>query len=200
MTTFVTTDEFDILKAQMQVLRSHLEHNEIISQQMLDATVKAEVKSIVGNRRSFLTTMIVDLLMCAYFVWIYLSRPGAMSTPMLIATVCWCLLWVLVAWSHYRTNMRERLLNDSLTEAALDLVKVKQQNLRQARLTIVASIAWIGVLLWETWDDLSQNPEHGLFVGLILLFVAYNVNSRMQKIHRTTTDLLRQIDEVKKES
>lgn len=199
MTTFVTTDEFDILKTQMQVLRSHLEHNEIISQQMLDATIKAEVKTIIGKRRSFMTTIIVDLLMCVYFVWIYFNRPGAMSTPMLIATICWCLLWVFVAWSHYCQNMRERLLNDSLTEVALDLVKVKRQNLRQAYLTIVASIAWVSVMLWETWDDLSHNPEHCLFVGFILLFVFYCVGSRMQKIHRTTTSLLQQIEEVKKE-
>lgn len=94
--------------------------------------------------------------------------------------------------------MRERLLNDSLTEAALDLVKVKQQNLRQARLTIAASIVWLGVLFWETWDDISQNPEHCLFVCFIIFFVSYCVSSRMQKIHRTTTNLLQQIEEVKK--
>lgn len=198
MTTFATTDELDILKAQMQVLRSHLQQNEIISQEMLDATVKAEVKTIIGKRRSFLLTMIADTLMCAYFIWIYFSRPGFMSTLFLVTTICWCLFWVLVAWHQYRQNMRDRLLNDSLTEAALDLVKVKQQNLRQARLTIIASIVWLVVLFWETWDDISHSPEHCLFVCMIIFFVGYSVSSRLQKVHRTTTSLLRQIEEVKK--
>lgn len=197
MTTFATTDELDILKAQMQVLRSHLQQNEIISQEMLDATVKAEVKSIMGKRRSFLITMIVDTLMCAYFVWIYFSRPGFMSPLFLVATICWCMLWVFVAWRQYCQNMRERLLNDTLTEAALDLVKVKQQNLRHAYLTIIASIAWVCVLFWETWDEISQNPEQCLMVCFILCFVLYCVSSRMMKIHRTTTSLIRQIEEIK---
>ena len=198
MTTYATTDELDILKAQMQVLRAHLQNNEIISKEMLEATVKAEVKNTMGKRRSFLMTMIVDTLMGVYFVWIYLSRPGTMSTLFLIATLCWCLLWVAVAYLQYRQNMRERLLNDSLTEAALDLAKVKKQNLRMAYLTIAASVVWIGVLFYETWDELSQ-PLPCLFVCMILLFVSYNVSSRMQKIHRTATDLLRQIEEVKKD-
>lgn len=140
MTTFATTDELDVLKAQMQVLRAHLQNNEIVSKEMLEATVKAEVKNIMGKRKSFMTTMIVDTLMDVYFAWIYLSRPDSMSTIFLIATLCWCLLWVVVAYCQYRQNMRDRLLNDSLTEAALDLAKVKKQNLRLAYLTIAASI------------------------------------------------------------
>lgn len=197
MTTFATTDELDVLKAQMQVLRAHLQNNEIVSKEMLEATVKAEVKNIMGKRKSFLTTMIVDALMGVYFTWIYLSRPGSMSTIFLIATLCWCLLWVVVAYCQYRQNMRDRLLNDSLTEAALDLAKVKKQNLRLAYLTIAASIVWIGVLFYETWDELSQ-PLPCVFVSMIIFFVAYCVSSRMQKIHRATTELLRQIEDVKK--
>lgn len=198
MTTFATSDELDILKAQMQVLRSHLQNNEIISQQMLEATVKAEVKNIVGNRRSFLITMVVDTLMGVYFAWIYFSRPDFMSTPFFVATMCWCLLWVYVAYRQYRQNMRDRLLNDSLTDAALDLARVKQQNLRLAIVTAAASLVWVGILLWETWGDISESPEHCLAVCFILFFVFYCVSSRMQKVHRTTTDLLRQIEEVKR--
>lgn len=198
MTTFVTTDEFDILKAQMQVLRSHLQQNELISQEMLDATVKAEVKNIVGKRRSFLITMVVDLLMAVYFAWIHFSRPDFMSTTFFIATMCWCLLWVYVAYRQYRQNMRERLLNDSLTDAAQDLAHVKQQNLRLAILTAAASVAWVAVLLWETWAEISQSFEQCIAVFFIFFFVFFNVSNRMVKIHRTTTSLLRQIEEVKK--
>lgn len=197
MTTFVTTDELDILKAQMQVLRSHLKDNEIISKEMLEATVKAEAKNITGKRMSFLTTMIVDTLMGIYFAWIYFSRPGFMSTTFLIATLCWCLLWVVVAYLQYRENMQDRLLNDSLTEAATDLMKLKKQNLRLAYLTIAATIAWLCILFYETWEELSQ-PIPCLLVCMIIFFVTFCVSSKMQKIHRTTSDLMRQIEEVKK--
>lgn len=94
--------------------------------------------------------------------------------------------------------MRERLLSDSLTDAAQDLAHVKQQNLRLAILTAAASVAWVAVLLWETWAEISQSFEQCIAVFFIFFFVFFNVSNRMVKIHRTTTSLLRQIEEVKK--
>lgn len=197
MTTFANTDELEVLKAQMQVLRAHLQNNEIVSSEMFDATIKAEIKNITGKRKSFILTMVVDSLMGIYFAWIYFSRPGFMSTLFLVSTLCWCLLWVFVAFLQYRQNMRDRLLNDSMTEVVKDLITLKQQNLRVAYLSIVASVAWLSVLFYETWDDISHNAEHCIIVCLILFFVSYSVSSRIQKTHRTINHLLRQIQEVK---
>lgn len=37
-------NEFDVMKSQMQVLKNHLSDSEIVSREMLDATIKSSAK------------------------------------------------------------------------------------------------------------------------------------------------------------
>lgn len=196
MTTFVTTDELDILKAQMQVLRNHLHDSEIISKEMLEATVKTSVKQMVGKRSSFLTTLVVDVLMMAWWTYFYLHTD--MGTPFYMASVIWFLLWASVSIIGYRQNMRDQLLNSSLTDAASNLVKLKKQNLNMAKLSVVASIIWLGFLFNEIWGDISQNLDHAIIVFIIVFMALSIVANKMVNINRTCTDLIRQIDDLKK--
>lgn len=196
MTTFVTTDELDILKAQMQVLRNHLHDSEIISKEMLEATVKTSVKQMVGKRSSFLTTLVVDFLMMAWWTYFYLHTD--MGTPFYMASVIWFLLWASVSMIGYRQNMRDQLLNSSLTDAASNLVKLKKQNLNMAKLSVVASIIWLGFLFNEIWGDISQNLDHAIIVFIIVFMALSIVANKMVNINRTCTDLIRQIDDLKK--
>lgn len=196
MTTFVTTDELDILKAQMQVLRNHLHDSEIISKEMLEATVKTSVKQMVGKRSSFLTTLVVDVLMMAWWTYFYLHTD--MGTPFYMASVIWFLLWASVSMIGYRQNMRDQLLNSSLTDAASNLVKLKKQNLNMAKLSVVASIIWLGFLFNEIWGDISQNLDHAIIVFIIVFMALSIVANKMVNINRTCTDLIRQIDDLKK--
>lgn len=195
MTTFATTDELDVLKAQMNVLRTHLQNNEIISKEMLEATLKAEVKHLVGKRSFYLRTMVIDLLMIGWWTWFYMHTE--MGMPFYVASVVWFLLWAGVAFKDYRQNMRDQLLNASLTDAALHLVNLKKQNLNMAKLKVVATIIWLGFLFNELWGVLSDTYIC-LSVSLMIFIVTYFTSAKMQQIHRTTTDLLRQIDELKK--
>lgn len=50
MFTLVQKDELDALKAQMQVLKSHLSNSDIVSDEMLETTIKSSARSLTGKR------------------------------------------------------------------------------------------------------------------------------------------------------
>ena len=167
-------NEFDEMKSQMQVLKNHLSDSEIVSREMLDATIKSSAKNLISKRLWNVVAIVTVLLMAA--------------------TIVWCVFLALVNFRQYKDNFRERLLDGSVTDTVGTVSRWKLQNLRQGISIAVATVIWSAFCLNEIWADITTDISHLVFVAVLYIFVLSTVGGRYHRIHKVTTDLLKQID------
>lgn len=55
-------------------------------------------------------------------------------------------------------------------------------------------VIWSAFCLNEIWADITTDISHLLFVAVLYIFVLSTVGGRYHRIHKVTTDLLKQID------
>lgn len=183
-------DDLEVMKAQMQVLKRHLADNEIVSNEMLEATVKARVRSLTSRRVWNIVGIVINV---AIMVLIVVCMHNMFSTVFLAATTVWCLFWIAVNISQYRDNMRDALLTDTLIDTAQKITRWRRQNSRHFLAAMLASVVWIGFLMREIWGDIIARPDHAVGVAIIIVFVMANVIKRYRKVEKTTEELLEQI-------
>ena len=66
-------NEFDEMKSQMQVLKNHLSDSEIVSREMLDATIKSSAKNLISKRLWNIVAIVAVLLMAGFIAYVCLS-------------------------------------------------------------------------------------------------------------------------------
>lgn len=196
MLTDTQKNEFDELKSQMQVLKNHLSDNEIVSTEMLDATIKSSVKNLTSKRLWNVVAIVAVLLLAGYITYVCLGLHKC-SVLFMIATVIWCLFLALVNRQQYKDNFRDRLLDGDLAETVSTVSRWKLQNLRQGISIAVATVIWSAFCLYEIWDDIVSEPSHAAFVAILYVFVFCNVGGHYHRVHKVTTSLLKQIDEIR---
>ena len=184
-------DDLEVMKAQMQVLKRHLADNEIVSNEMLEATVKARVRSLTARRVWNIVSIAADL---AIMVLIVVCMHSAFSTMFLAATTVWCLFWMFINICQYRDNVRDALLTDTLIDTAQKITRWRKQNSRHFLAAMLASVAWIGFLMREIWSDIVARQDHAVGVAIIIVFVMATVIKRYRNIDKATNELLEQIN------
>jgi len=189
-------NEFDVLKSQMQVLKNHLSDSEIVSNEMLDATIKSSVKSLISKRLWNIVAIVTVLLMAGYIIYVCLALHKC-SVMFMAATIVWSVFLALVNRQQYKDNFRDRLLDGSVTDTVSTLSRLKLQNLRQGISIAVATVIWSAFCLCEIWDDIISEPSHAVFVVILYIFVLGNVGGHYHRVHKVTTSLLKQIDELR---
>lgn len=186
-------NEFDEMKSQMQVLKNHLSDSEIVSREMLDATIKSSAKNLISKRLWNIVSIVTVLLMAGFIAYVCLSLHKC-SVLFMTATIVWCVFLALVNFRQYKDNFRERLLDGSVTDTVGTVSRWKLQNLRQGISVAVATVIWSAFCLNEIWADITTDISHLVFVAVLYIFVLSTVGGRYHRIHKVTTDLLKQID------
>lgn len=131
-------NELDEMKSQMQVLKNHLSDSEIVSREMLDATIKSSAKNLISKRLWNIVAIVTVLLMAGLIAYVCLSLHKC-SVLFMAATIVWCVFLALVNFRQYKDNFRERLLDGSVTDTVGTVSRWKLQNLRQGISIAVAT-------------------------------------------------------------
>ena len=199
MLTDTQKNEFDTLKSQMKVLKNHLSDNEIISKEMLESTVKSSVRNLTSKRLWNIVAIVAVLLLAGFIAYVCLSLHKC-GVLFMNATIVWCVFLALVNLWQYKDNFRDRLLDGSVTDTVGTVSRWKLQNLRQGISIAVATVIWSAFCLNEIWDDIVSEPSHAVFVVVLYIFVLGYVGGRYHRVHKVTTSLLKQIDELQHKS
>src|SRR5574344_725510 len=93
-------NEFDEMKSQMQVLKNHLSDSEIVSREMLDATIKSSAKNLISKRLWNIVAIVAVLLMAGFIAYVCLSLHKC-SVLFMAATIVWCVFLALVNFRTY---------------------------------------------------------------------------------------------------
>ena len=189
-------NEFDEMKSQMQVLKSHLSDSEIVSKEMLDATIKSSAKNLISKRLWNIVAIVTVLLMAGFITYVCLSLHKC-SVLFMAATIVWCIFLALVNFQQYKDNFRDRLLDGSVTDTVGTVARWKLQNLRQGISIAVATVIWSAFCLNEIWADITADISHAVFVAVLYIFVLGDVGGRYHRTHKVTSDLLKQIDSLR---
>ena len=196
MTTIIDSNEFEVMKAQMQVLKNFADNHEVIPQKMLDATIKANVKTLTAKRSYSIIGMLATVFIICNQLYVHFVL-GKGSLIFTIATVLWGFLCFWLGYRYYKLNIRENIMSDSLTETAAQITKWKNLNNSNMLYAAIGLVIWMVFLFFETGSDLMQNLEHAIFVFILCTFVIGSVVSRWKKVNKATDEMLKMIDEIK---
>ena len=196
MLTDTQKNELDVLKSQMQVLKNHLSDNEIVSREMLDVAIKSSAKSLTSKRLWNIVAIAAVLLMAGFIAYVCLSLHKC-RVLFMAATIVWCVFLALVNLQQYKDNIRGQLLDGTVADTVGTLSRWKLQNLRQGISIAVATVIWSAFCLNEICDDIISEPSHAVFVTVLYIFVLGNVGGHYHRVHKVTTSLLKQIDELR---
>lgn len=197
MTTIAQNEEFNALKAQMQVLKNHLSNNEVISQEMVDASVKSYAKDLLPRRAKYMLPIVLNLALACFFIYMYLAK-DALSLTFTIVSFLFFMFNVCINFVQFTDDTRDSLLDGKLTNTAEVIARWKQMNMRQGICTAIAGFTWVAFCLQETWGDITQNMDHAIVVALIFALVGFFTYNRAKKVNKATSELLQQIDELRK--
>ena len=196
MLTDTQKNEFDVLKSQMQVLKNHLSDSDIVSSEMLDAAIKSSTQNLTSNRLLNMLAMVMVLLVAGYITYVCLGLHKC-SVMFMAATVVWCLFLAVVNFVQYKENIRGQLLDGTITDTVGTVSRWKLQNFRQGVSIAISTVIWSAFCLCEIWDDIISEPSHAVFVAILYIFVLGNVGGHYHRVHKVTTSLLKQIDELR---
>lgn len=196
MTQFATREELDILKDQMQVLKSHLSQNEVISQKMLEITFQNKVKHNAARKSMNILSILAGVIIIGVFAYTGFVK-GTFSTGFTIVSILWGLLCTIIGVYRYKLNTRELLLSKPLTESVSSIMTWKKENYRSALATTLGLIVWLPYCLTEIWGDISTNIDHAVVVGLIIILPLVFSYNHYRKVSKITNELLDKIQELK---
>lgn len=199
MTNYLTLcDDMNQLKAQMNILMSHLRQNEIITDEMIHNSVQNRMKSIVPSRIAEYAALAMLVFLSIFFIYCYCI--GKMtSLAYVIATIAMCIYSAFqIIYGKYN-NLRNICKNGTLTEVATQVARMRRQNALFSITTPLVLIAVCSVYFYEYYNTLITE-HNGLFmVMLIILFVTSNLIYRFYRVHHITGEVLDEIENFKKE-
>ncbi len=196
MTTIIDNNDFEVMKAQMNVLKNFAANNEVISLQMLDATLKANRDTLTAKRSASIISMLIIAAAAGVFLYSHFVL-GKGSLVFTIANTIWLIFCEFLGYRYYKLNIHENLMSDSLTETAEQITKWKNLNNSNMLYAAIGLVIWSVFLLFETGSDLMHNLEHAIFVFVLFTFVIGSVVSRWKKVNKATDEMLRMIEELK---
>lgn len=196
MTTIIDSNEFEVMKAQMNVLKNFAANHEVISQQMVEATIKAHRDTLTFKRSACIIGALATVFIICNQLYVHFVL-GKGSLIFTIATVLWGFFCFWLGYRYYKLNIHENLMSDSLTETAAQITKWKNLNNSNMLYAAIGLVIWMVFLFFETGSDLMQNLEHAIFVFILCTFVIGSVVSQWKKVNKATDEMLKMIEELK---
>lgn len=197
---FTLCDDMEQLKAQMNILMSHLKQNEIITDEMIRASVQKRMKQIVPSRvKEYIALLIVAGFMPIYLICCYYFGKIT-SLPFVIATIVLCLYTTIRSIIGKYNNVRNVCKNGNLTEVATEVVRMRKLNIINGIITPLLLIAWCCVYFHEYFKDLVVEHNGLFFAVMIILIVTVDIAIGLYRVHRVTGEVLEEIESIKKEN
>lgn len=199
MTSYFTLcEDMEQLKAQMNILMSHLRKNEIITEEMVRHSVQTRMKKILPSRiKEYVALFIVAGFMPAYLIFCYYCGKIT-SLTFVIATILMCAYTTF--WTLYGkySNLRNVCKNGTLTEVATQVARMRRQNNIVSITTPLVFVAWCTVYFTIYFRDLVQGEMTQLVIALIIiLVVATDIIYGLYRVRRITSEVLNEINELK---
>lgn len=189
------TNEFDVLKNQMAVLKSNLASKDFISEEMFRKAISAQIQSTTSKRGYYLIGIAVPIALALFF----LIKQPFQSTLLVICTVVWCALLTAINFVNYWSNDYENLMSGTITETTRSIVSWRRRMSVQTLINSIAMVIWGAVLLSEIWGDISTNITHAAFVAAIVTIVLSTVIISYAKARKASTKILGLIEDFTKE-
>lgn len=194
MATIYQDTELEALKAQFEVLKKHVKVNNLVNEEMILKSVHAKTRALTARRANSLLGIAGDVFIAVMAGYAYYT--GQISQTLTIVTLIWSVFCAVLNYQQYQLNIREKVLNSSLSETVQHITHWQLMNRRQNMAAVIASILWLGFLMADLWEDLAQNLDHAVIVTLIVVFALGGAVRGARKVQYVTTEMLDQLKEI----
>jgi hypothetical protein len=177
-------NEFDEMRQQINLLKSKLNDQKIVNDQMLRKVVQEKVDTIhkVGWR-----VVIFGILEIPFVIWVFRELCG-FSWMFCIITALYVLSSVIFQVIMNMSLQRQIRPNDDLLAVGKHLTKLKRLNVKQLYFSFPFTALWTGLLIWEAYKNPAMlgfdftmfvcivifGVVLGLVIGLTIFFKRYN--------------------------
>ena len=177
-------NEFDEMRQQINLLKSKLNDQKIVNDQMLRKVVQEKVDTIhmVGWR-----VVIFGILEIPFVIWVFRELCG-FSWMFCIVTALYVLSSVIFQVIMNMSLQRQIRPNDDLLAVGKHLTKLKRLNVKQLYFSFPFTALWTGLLIWEAYKNPAMlgfdftmfvcivifGVVLGLVIGLTIFFKRYN--------------------------
>lgn len=177
-------NEFDEMRQQINLLKSKLNDQKIVNDQMLRKVVQEKVDTIhkVGWR-----VVIFGILEIPFVIWVFRELCG-FSWMFCIVTALYVLSSVIFQVIMNMSLQRQIHPNDDLLAVGKHLTKLKRLNVKQLYFSFPFTALWTGLLIWEAYKNPAMlgfdftmfvcivifGVVLGLVIGLTIFFKRYN--------------------------
>lgn len=190
------SNELEQMRSQINVLKEKLENQAIINDQHIRRSMKSKMSDINKTVTATIGLGIFALIYCSwFFYWQGCSLGFVIFTAVMLAV---CLGITIV---HKINLSRMDFSKGNLVETAQKLSKTKSHYQNWHKIAIPVLIIWFGLLIYEMTDILGPDSTIYFYIGAIVGgiiggIVGFRIN---QKIVRKATEVLDQIEELKKD-
>ena len=177
-------NEFDEMRQQINLLKSKLNDQKIVNDQILRKVVQEKVDTIhkVGWR-----VVIFGILEIPFVIWVFRELCG-FSWMFCIVTALYVLSSVIFQVIMNMSLQRQIRPNDDLLAVGKHLTKLKRLNVKQLYFSFPFTALWTGLLIWEAYKNPAMlgfdftmfvcivifGVVLGLVIGLTIFFKRYN--------------------------
>ena len=177
-------NEFEEMRQQINLLKSKLNDQKIVNDQMLRKVVQEKVDTIhkVGWR-----VVIFGILEIPFVIWVFRELCG-FSWMFCIVTALYVLSSVIFQVIMNMSLQRQIRPNDDLLAVGKHLTKLKRLNVKQLYFSFPFTALWTGLLIWEAYKNPAMlgfdftmfvcivifGVVLGLVIGLTIFFKRYN--------------------------
>ncbi len=190
------SNELEQMRSQINVLKEKLENQAIINDQHIRRSMKSKMSDINKTVTATIGLGIFALIYCSwFFYWQGCSLGFVIFTAVMLAV---CLGITIV---HKINLSRMDFSKGNLVETAQKLSKTKSHYQNWHKIAIPVLIIWFGLLIYEMTDILGPDSTIYFYIGAIVGGIiggiaGFRIN---QKIVRKATEVLDQIEELKKD-
>ena len=172
------------MRQQINLLKSKLNDQKIVNDQMLRKVVQEKVDTIhkVGWR-----VVIFGILEIPFVIWVFRELCG-FSWMFCIITALYVLSSVIFQVIMNMSLQRQIRPNDDLLAVGKHLTKLKRLNVKQLYFSFPFTALWTGLLIWEAYKNPAMlgfdftmfvcivifGVVLGLVIGLTIIFKRYN--------------------------
>lgn len=196
--TFIS-HELEEMRSQIGILKDKLEKQEIINAEHIRRSMKSNMSDISKTVTITIFLGVFALVYCTWFFWSQEYSPAFVISTAVMLAIC-----IGLTISQRITLSKMDFSKGNLIETAQNLNKVKAHYKDWHKIAIPTIVIWFAWLMYETISILGIDSPMaigfccgGAVGGIIGGILGFRIN---RKIVRKTTEILEQIEELKKES
>ena len=194
-----TSNELQLMREQLEILKTKLKGQEIVNEKLLRKSMGRQVSWIKKY-------LIMEVILIPILLIIFAGFHATTGISWWLYGFLAVMLIADVAADFYVNRMKSsELLSGDLISVSKHYTKMKSLRARTFAISVIAVIIWVVWLIWEIYrtacasgDELERAAAYGGVIGCIVgcvigLAVAFLIFWKMQK---TNDKVIRQIEEM----